>query len=163
MKPINTNLPFKVKISCIAETVWSDRKNNDIFDPRGTILGMVGWHFTKQKKRWPTFPKKWSLGTQESFWKVSDQLDSRLSNYGLISRHTSSINCVNNCTLIFTRHQPRLFLKALLVLDGFEPPALIQTRPLFTPRPGPGPRHLFGHIRYIYIYHISTTKAALYM
>ena len=30
----------------------------------------------------------------------------------------------------------------LIVLDGFEPPALIQTRPLFKLRP------LFGHIRY---------------
>ena len=27
----------------------------------------------------------------------------------------TSIKCVNNCKLIFTRHQPRLFLKALLV------------------------------------------------
>ena len=35
---------------------------------------------------------------------------------------------------------------ALIVLDGFEPPALIQTRPLFKLRP------LFGHIRYMYIY-----------
>ena len=32
---------------------------------------------------------------------------------------------------------------ALIVLDGFEPPALIQTRPLFKLRP------LFGHIRYV--------------
>ena len=31
----------------------------------------------------------------------------------------------------------------LIVLDGFEPPALIQTRPLFKVRP------LFGHIRYV--------------
>ena len=44
----------------------------------------------------------------------------RLNNYGLISRHTSSINCVNNCTCIFTRHQPRLFLKALLGLNVFQ-------------------------------------------
>ena len=56
--------------------------------------------------------QKWSLG------KVSDQLDTRLNNYGLISRHTS-INCVNNCTFMFTRHQPRLFLKALLVDTSF--------------------------------------------
>ena len=59
--------------------------------------------------------QKWSLCTQESFCKVSDQLDTQLNNYGLISRHTF-INCVNNCTFIFTRHQPRLFLKALLVV-----------------------------------------------
>ena len=61
--------------------------------------------------------QKWSLGTQESFCKVSDQLDTQLNNYGLISWHTSSMNCVNNCTFIFTRHQPRLFLKALLVIS----------------------------------------------
>ena len=60
--------------------------------------------------------QKWSLGTQESFCKVSDQLDTWLNNYGLISRHNSSINCVNNCTFIFKRHQPRLFLKALQVI-----------------------------------------------
>ena len=35
---------------------------------------------------------------------------------------------------------------ALIVLDGFEPPALIQTRPLFKLRP------LFGHIRYVCLY-----------
>ena len=58
--------------------------------------------------------QKWSLGTQKLFCKVLEQLDTQLNNYGLISRHTS-INCVNNCTFIFTRHQPRLFLKALLV------------------------------------------------
>ena len=63
--------------------------------------------------------KKWYLGTQELFCKVSDQLDTRLNNYGLICRHTSGINCVNNCTFIFTRHQPRLFLKALLVLSNY--------------------------------------------
>ena len=33
---------------------------------------------------------------------------------------------------------------ALIVLDGFEPPALIQTRPLFKLRP------LFGQIRYVH-------------
>ena len=69
----------------------------------------------QKKEFWPTF-QKWSLGTQESFCKVSDQLDTRLNNYGLISRHTSSINCINNCICIFTRHQPRIFLKAILVL-----------------------------------------------
>ena len=37
--------------------------------------------------------QKWSLGTQESFCKVSDQLYTRLNNYGLISRHTSSKLC----------------------------------------------------------------------
>ena len=63
--------------------------------------------------------QKWSLGTQESFCKVLDQLDTQLNNYGLISWHTSSINCVNNCRFIFTRHQPRLFLKALLVWNVF--------------------------------------------
>ena len=31
------------------------------------------------------FFQKWSLGTQESFCKVGDQLDTRLNNYGLIS------------------------------------------------------------------------------
>ena len=46
---------------------------------------------------------------------LGHQLDTQLNNYGLISWHTSSMNCVNNCTFIFTRHQPRLFLKALLV------------------------------------------------
>ena len=60
------------------------------------------------------------MGTQESFCKVSDQLDTWLNNYGLISRHNSSINCVNNCTLIFKRHQPRLFLKALLVVHRLQ-------------------------------------------
>ena len=63
--------------------------------------------------------QKWSLGTQESFCKVSDQLDTWLNNYGLISRHNYSLNCVNNCTFIFKRHQPRLFLKALLVCYCF--------------------------------------------
>ena len=35
--------------------------------------------------------QKWFLGTQESFCNVSDQLDTQLNNYGLISRHTSGI------------------------------------------------------------------------
>ena len=74
---------------------------------------MVVSNFTKQN--FGLLFQKWSLDTQESFCKVSDQLDTLLYNYGLISWHTSSINCVNNCTFIFTRHQPRLFLKALLV------------------------------------------------
>ena len=73
------------------------------------------WCQISQNKNFGLFFQK-SLGTQESFCKVSDRLDKRLNNYGLISRHTSSINCVNNCTFIFTRHQPRLFLKALLVM-----------------------------------------------
>ena len=69
--------------------------------------GCVKFH---TKKNFGLLFQKWSLG------KVSDQLDTRLiKHYGLISRHTS-INCVNNCTFIFTRHQPRLFLKALLVI-----------------------------------------------
>ena len=51
------------------------------------------------KKNFGLLFQKISLGTQESFCKVSDLLDT----------------CVNNCTCIFTRHQPRLFLKALLV------------------------------------------------
>ena len=55
--------------------------------------------------------QKWSLGTQESFCKVSDQLDTRLNNYDLISRHTSSINCVNNCTCIFYKASTSPFLK----------------------------------------------------
>ena len=41
--------------------------------------------------------------------------------------------------------------QALIVLDGFEPPALIQTRPLFKPRP------LFGHIYTIYLVISSAT------
>ena len=73
------------------------------------------WCQISQKMNFGLLFQKWSLGTQESFCKVSDQLDTWLNNYGLISRHTSGINCVNNCTFIFTRHQPRLFLKALLV------------------------------------------------
>ena len=73
------------------------------------------WYQISQNKNFGLLFQKWSLGTQESFCKVSDQLDTQLNNYGLISWHTSSINCVNNCTFIFTRHQPRLFLKALLV------------------------------------------------
>ena len=74
---------------------------------------MVVSNFTKKwtlayfSKNDPWAPRSWSA-------KVLEQLDTRLNNYGLISRHTS-INCVNNCTFIFTRHQPRLFLKALLV------------------------------------------------
>ena len=57
-------------------------------------------YFSKNNP-WAKFQTNWILGY--------------LNNYGLISRHTS-INCVNNCTFIFTRHQPCLFLKALLVL-----------------------------------------------
>ena len=76
---------------------------------------MAWWYQISQNKNFGLLFQKWSLGTQESFCKVSDQLDTQLNNYGLISWHTSSINCVNNCTFIFTRHQPHLFLKALLV------------------------------------------------
>ena len=101
----------------------SNRKNNDIFDPRGVEESLIGqfwpykawWCKISPKMNFGLLFKKWYLGTQESFCKVSDQLDTRLNNYGLISRHTSGINCVNNCAFIFTRHQPRLFLKALLV------------------------------------------------
>ena len=73
------------------------------------------WYQISQNKNFGLLFQKWYLGTQESFCKVSDQLDTQLNNYGLISWHTAIINCVNNCTFIFTRHQPRLFLKALLV------------------------------------------------
>ena len=77
------------------------------------------WYQISQNENFGLLFQKWSLGTQESFCKVSDQLDTQLNNYGLISWHTASINCVNNCTFIFTRHQPRLFLKALLVYVMF--------------------------------------------
>ena len=104
----------------------SDRKNNDIFDPWGVEESLIGqfwphkawWCQISHKNNFGLLFQKWSLCTQESFCKVSDQLDTQLNNYGLISRHTS-INCVNNCTFIFTRHQPRLFLKALLVINSF--------------------------------------------
>ena len=42
-----------------------------------------------------------------------------------------------------------------LVLDGFEPPALIQTRPLFKPRP------LFCHIQYIYMLKMGQLSVGL--
>ena len=101
----------------------SDRKNNDIFDPKGLKESIIGqfwpykawWYQISQNKNFGLLFQKWSLGTQESFCKISDQLDTQSDNYGLISWHTASINCVNNCTFIFTRHLPRLFLKALLV------------------------------------------------
>ena len=106
------------------ENGCSDRKNKDIFDRKGLNQSLIGqfwpymawWYQISQNKNFVLLFQKWSLGTQESFCKVSDQLDTQLNNYGLISWHTSSINCVNNCTFIFTRHQPRLFLKALLVI-----------------------------------------------
>ena len=98
-------------------------KNNDILDPRGLKESLFGqfwpykhggvkFHKTKtiayfSKNPWA--PKSCSAKCQ----------DTRLNNYGLISKHTSSINCVNNSTFIFTRHQPRLFLKALLVNNMF--------------------------------------------
>ena len=84
---------------------------------------MVVSNFTKQKL-WPTFPKM-ILGhprvVLQSFRPTGYSVKQLWqSTYGLISWHTSSINCVNNCTFIFTRHQPRLFLKALLVyIDQF--------------------------------------------
>ena len=87
--------------------------------------------------------QKWSLGTQKLFCKVLDQLDTLLNNYGLINSQSMLIyhlklkqlylgnGCsdrknnnifdprggwgIINWTFIFTRHQPRLFLKALLV------------------------------------------------
>ena len=83
-----------------------------------TILGMVVSNFTK--KNFGLLFQIFSFGTQESFCKDSDQLDTRLNYYGIIRRHTSSITCVNNYTCIFTRHQPRLsFNKALLVYNDF--------------------------------------------
>ena len=75
---------------------------------------MVVSNFT-QKLTLAYFSKNDPWAPRSCSAKVLEQLDTRLNNYGLISRHTS-INCVNNCTFIFTRHQPRLFLKALLVL-----------------------------------------------
>ena len=80
--------------SCKVSDQLDTRLNND-----GLIQSMLIYHLKLKSavswKRllgshiWPTFPK---MGTQESFCKVSDQLDTRLNNYGLISRHTSSIN-----------------------------------------------------------------------
>ena len=98
-------------------------QNKDIFDPKGLKESLIAqfwpykawWYQISQNKNFGLLFQKWSLGTQESFCQVSDQLDTQLNNYGLISWLTASINCVNNCTFIFTRHQPRLFLKALLV------------------------------------------------
>ena len=76
-------------------------------------------NFTKKKRTLAYFSKNDPWAPRSCSAKVLEQLDTRLNNYGLISRHTS-INCVNNCTFIFTRHQPRLFLKALLVyIDSF--------------------------------------------
>ena len=78
----------------------SDRKNNNIFDPMGVMESLIGQFLPYKAMVVSNFTNKnfgllfqKSLGTQESFCKVSDRLDNRLNNYGLISRHTSSINC----------------------------------------------------------------------
>ena len=97
-----------IQISCISERAARIAKITIFSTPRelknhlwgnSDDFRHSGVKFHKQMNFGLLF-QKWSLGTQESFCKVSDQLDT----------------CVNNCTCIFTRHQPRLFLKALLVL-----------------------------------------------
>ena len=77
----------------------SDRKNNDIFDPRGLRNHQLG-NFDhirhggvkfRQKMNFGLLFQKWSLGTQKLFCKVLDQLDTRLNNYGLISSQSMLI------------------------------------------------------------------------
>ena len=55
-----------------------------------TILGMVGSKFTHIYELWPTFPKM-ILCPQESFWKLSDQLDTRLNSRGPLSSQSMLI------------------------------------------------------------------------
>ena len=52
---------------------------------------MHGAKFNTQKKNFGLLFQKWSLGTQESFCKVWDHLDTRLNNYSLISSQSMLI------------------------------------------------------------------------
>ena len=90
----------KVDFRVSRKRLLGSPKNNDIFDPKELKESLIGqfWPYyawwcqiSHTQMNFGLFFQKWSLGTQESFCKVSDQLDTRLNNYGIVSRHTSSI------------------------------------------------------------------------
>ena len=64
----------------------------------------------------------WKTLTSLAIW-VSEQLDTRLNNYG-----KPLVNCVNNCTCIFTRHQPRIFLNTQGNAHGYK---ILKIEPLY--------------------------------